>query len=161
MAKSYEVSKEDAAKIKKYRKGIKDKVIDRRLYAVELRGEGMRNQEVAEKLDVDKRQVSMWVRKYKNGGIEALHQKRGGRHHENLSVEKEKEILDKFKAEAKKGRIVEVSEIKKAYDEAVGRDTGTQIYNVLHRHKWRKVMPRSKHPKKASEEAIEASKKLT
>ncbi len=31
---------------------------------------------------------------------------------------------------------------------------------VLKRKGWRKVMPRSKHPKKASPEAIEASKKL-
>ncbi|MBR4040361.1 MAG: winged helix-turn-helix domain-containing protein [Clostridia bacterium] len=36
----------------------------------------------------------------------------------------------------------------------------TQIYYVLHRHGWRKIMPRSRHPKKASEEAIEASKNL-
>ncbi|MCI8758540.1 MAG: winged helix-turn-helix domain-containing protein [Oscillospiraceae bacterium] len=36
-----------------------------------------------------------------------------------------------------------------------------QIYCVLHRHGWRKVMPRSKHPKKASEDEIAASKKLT
>ncbi len=100
MAKAYEITKDDAEKIKEYRKGIKDKIIDRRLYAVQLCGEGMRNQ-------------------------------------------------------------VEVSEIKKEYDKAVVRDTGTQIYNVLHRHNWRKVMPRSQHPKKAIDEAIEASKKLT
>ena len=31
---------------------------------------------------------------------------------------------------------------------------------VLERHGWRKVMPRSKHPQKASDEAIEASKKI-
>ena len=34
------------------------------------------------------------------------------------------------------------------------------IYAVLHRNGWRKTMPRSRHPKKASDEAIEASKKL-
>ncbi|MDE7249890.1 MAG: winged helix-turn-helix domain-containing protein, partial [Lachnospiraceae bacterium] len=33
------------------------------------------------------------------------------------------------------------------------------IYCVLKRHGWRKVMPRSRHPKKASEEVIETSKK--
>ena len=31
---------------------------------------------------------------------------------------------------------------------------------LLERHNWRKVMPRSRHPKKASDEAIEASKKI-
>ena len=54
------------------------------------------------------------------------------------------------------------SEIKAAYQEAVGHSVGaSQIYYVLHRHKWRKVMPRSRHPKKASEEVIATSKKLT
>ncbi len=43
----------------------------------------------------------------------------------------------------------------------VGHSVGSgQIYYVLERHGWRKIMPRSKHPKKANEGAIEASKKL-
>jgi len=33
------------------------------------------------------------------------------------------------------------------------------IYYLLHRHKWRKIAPRSRHEKKAGEEAIEAYKK--
>jgi len=41
------------------------------------------------------------------------------------------------------------------------RISSGQIYRVLHRHDWRKVMPRSRHPKKASEEVIATSKKLT
>jgi hypothetical protein len=36
-----------------------------------------------------------------------------------------------------------------------------QIDRVLKRQEWRKVKPRSRHPKKAGTEAIEASKKLT
>ena len=52
--------------------------------------------------------------------------------------------------------------LKEAYDKAVGHKSGSgQIYFVLHRHGWSKKMPRSKHPQKASDEAIEASKKLT
>ena len=55
----------------------------------------------------------------------------------------------------------EVSEIKARYEEAVGNSIGgSQIYYVLKRHGWRKVMPRSRHPKKASEEVIATSKKL-
>ena len=51
--------------------------------------------------------------------------------------------------------------MKAAYIEKVGHSIGgSQIYRMLKRHGWRKVMPRSKHPKKANEEAIEASKKL-
>ena len=58
--------------------------------------------------------------------------------------------------------MVEISEIEEAYQEKVKHKIGNvQIYRVLRRHGWRKIMPRSKHPKKASEEAIEASKKLS
>ena len=81
-----------------------------------------------------------------------------------MSIAEEEALLEPFKKAAEVGQIVEVSEIKRAYEEAIGRSLENnhgQIYNVLHRHGWRKVMPRSKHPKKASQEEIEASKKLT
>ena len=62
---------------------------------------------------------------------------------------------------AENGEIVEVKEIKAAYQAAVDHPiSASQIYFVLKRHGWRKVMPRSKHPRKASEEEIAASKKL-
>lgn len=81
--------------------------------------------------------------------------------HRNMSYDEEEEFLSQFADKAEKGQIVEISEIKKAYEEKIGHKTGHgQIYFVLHRHGWRKLMPRSKHPKKASSEAIEASKKL-
>ena len=56
----------------------------------------------------------------------------------------------------------DVKAIKAAYDKKVGHETGHgQIYFVLHRHGWSKKLPRSKHPKSATPEAIDASKKLT
>ena len=71
-------------------------------------------------------------------------------------------MLKDLKGTGKKGEIIEVKEIAAAYQELVGHPIShAQIYYVLHRHEWRKVMPRSKHPKKASEEVIETSKKLT
>ena len=78
-----------------------------------------------------------------------------------MSIEEEAELLAPFKAEAEAGRVVEVSRIKAAYIEKVGHSIGSgQIYYVLKRQGWRKVMPRSQHPNKANEEAIDASKKL-
>ena len=78
-----------------------------------------------------------------------------------MSAEEEAALLEPFQAEAENGQIVEVSKIKAQYEEAVGHSIGgSQIYYVLERNGWRKVMPRSKHPKKASEEVIATSKKL-
>lgn len=161
MPKKYKISDEETKKIKEVRKRIKDKKVDKRLHAVQLRGEGMKNQEIAEKLDTTHRMVSSWVSAYAKGGIEALLAKKRIGNHRNMSFEEEKEFLSKYFIQAEKGQIVEVNEIKKEYIEKVGHSiSNEQIYRVLHRHNWRKVMPRSKHPKKASEEAIEASKKL-
>ena len=71
-------------------------------------------------------------------------------------------MLEPFRKDAEAGKMVSIKDIEAKYIEAVGHTIGTsQIYYVLHRHNWRKIMPRSKHPKKASEEAIAASKKLT
>ena len=78
-----------------------------------------------------------------------------------MSVEEELDILAPFKARAEKGEMVEISEIAKAYQSAVDHPVSRgQIYFVLHRYGWRKTMPRSRHPKKASEEEIAASKKI-
>ena len=65
MGKTYEISREEALEIKAYRKKVKDKYTDRRMYAVQLRGEGLKNQEVAEKLSIDKRMVSRYVSLYR------------------------------------------------------------------------------------------------
>ena len=78
-----------------------------------------------------------------------------------MSFAEEEQLLAPFREQTEKGELVEVSAIEAAYRETVGHSIGTsQIYYVLHRHGWRKVMPRRKHPKKATEEVIETSKKL-
>jgi len=54
---------------------------------------------------------------------------------------------------------INVLRIHKAYEEALGRCVPpSTVYRMLDRHKWRKVMPRPKHPKSKPEEQ-EAYKK--
>ena len=162
MPKTYKISAENAAEIKEVRKTITDKKVDRRLYAVQLRGEGLTNDEIAQKLDTSDKMVSQWVSAYiNNGGIAALLPKERIGMHRNLSIEEEKEFLSAYTNQAEAGQIIDLNELKAAYIEKVGHSIGeSQIYRMLERHGWRKVMPRSKHPQKASNEAIEASKKL-
>ena len=122
----------------------------------------MKPKDIAKKLDADKRQISRWASQFCTGkGINGLVPKVGGRIRENMSFEEETALLEQFKAKAEQGQIVETREIKEAYDKAIGhKSCYGQIYVVLHRHGWSKKMPRSKHPQKASDEAIKASKKL-
>lgn len=161
MRNVYEISQEEAAEIKAYRKNVKDKYTDRRMYAVQLRGEGLKNKEISEKLSIDKRMISRYVSLYRKGGIKSLeNQPRSGRP-TKMTYEEEENMLAKFKEKAEAGQIIEISEIKAEYESITGKSKSHgQIYYVLHRHGWRKIKPRSKHPKKANDEAIEASKKL-
>ena len=47
MKQKYIITAEDSAKIKEYRKQVKDKYLDRRLYAVQLLGEGKTAKEIS------------------------------------------------------------------------------------------------------------------
>jgi transposase len=162
MPKTYTISKAEAEEIALMRKTITDKRIDKRLHAIQLRGEGLKNSAIALKLDTATRVVSRWVSAYRNEGIQSL---MGGKHkgnRRNMSLAEEAEFLSEYKSLAEQGQLVEVGAIKAAYEAKVGHRIGSsQIYRVLRRHGWRKVLPRSKHPNKASEEEIATSKKLT
>ena len=158
----YAFSEEDKNAIKEARKKTRDKQQDRRLEVLELRCEGMTQKEIAEKTGFHRSHVSNLIKKYFEEGMGSIAEKHYVGNRKNMSYEEEEKLLAPFKEKANKGELVEVSAIEAVYREAVGHSIGTaQIYYVLHRHGWRKVMPRSRHPKKASDEVIETSKKLT
>lgn len=160
MPKKYKISREQIEEIIETRKTIKDKKADRRLRAVQLRGEGLNDKEIAERLETSSNMISYWVRLYVKEGLTGLLPKKQNGNRRNLTFQEEEKLLSQFYEKAKLGQIVEISEIKKAYADKIGFETKSHghIYEMLKRHGWRKVMPRSRHPKKASEEAIKASK---
>ena len=160
MASRYKFSEKEIEQIVTTRKANKDKRAEARLKALELRASGLQSEDVAQATGFHTAYITTLVRKYSQGGIEAIAGNHFGGNRRNINVEKEAEILAPFKERAEKGEIVEVSEIEAAYQAEVDHPIGnSQIYFVLHRHGWRKVMPRSKHQKKAREEVIEISKK--
>jgi len=92
-------------------------------------------------------------------GIIARKAPRGGRHRENLSLAQEADLLAPFIEKAKVGGILIVSEIKDALQTQLGRRVAlASVYNLLHRHDWRKLVPDKRHPK-SDPEAQEAFKK--
>lgn len=154
--------KKEIINLEKARKNTKNKNEDIRFKAIILKLKGVKTREIADKLDVGMSTIFEWLRNYKKGSISALKNKKRTGNRRNMSFEEEKEFLKQFEEKAKKGEIVTAKDIEKAYIEKVGHSIGNgQIYYVLKRHNWRKVMPRSKHPKKANEEEINSSKKLT
>ena len=162
MTGRYQFSEEEIKEIEQKRKENKDKRAEARLKALELRAKGAKAHEVAAATGFHAAYVTQLVGKYRNNGLKAIAGNHYGGNHRNMGVEREADILAPFKARAKKGELIQIREIAKAYQSAADHPVSRgQIYCVLHRHGWRKVMPRSKHPKKASEDEIAASKKLT
>ena len=94
------------------------------------------------------------------GGLPAeTKPKRGGRRRENMSKEEETAFLAPFFDKAARGGILIVSEIKRALDERMGRETAlASTYNLLHRNNWRKLAPDKIHPKTDVEAQLEWKK---
>ena len=161
MAKSYAISQSQLVEIEAAREKNRNKNIERRLYVLVMRAEGKSLEEISEKTGYHISTASKLIARYMRDGISAIAENHYKGNRRNMSFEEEAAILAPFIERAERGEMVDIKEIAVAYQKAVPHKiSDTQIYYVLHRHGWRKIMPRSRHPKKASEEAIEASKKL-
>jgi transposase len=153
---------EELALVELYIKQNKLKRVDKRLQAIKLYLEGNKQQAIADKLGYSREWVSKLWNEYRTNGLDEYARHKYGGNNRAMTLEEEKEILHKFEDKERKGELVTAKIIKKAFDEKRGKVTGRgYIYMLLKRHKARKIMPRPSHPKKASDEVIEASKKLT
>jgi len=164
IAKKGSLNIEQVNELKVVKSKNKDKNVDARLRALLLYAEGQKSKDIAAKTGFKDSYISELVRKYRKGGIAALCGKNYKGNRRNLSFAQEAALLSDFEEKAKAGQVITVADVKTAYEKAIGRSLDTsrgQIYRVLERHGWRKVMPRSKHPNKADEATIDASKKLT
>ena len=121
----------------------------------------MKDKQIADATGFHKKYVSALAVKYAHNGLDAIvHTKHGG-NRRNLKLAEEKSLLAEFEQKAREGQVISIGEIKARYDELIGHTSGSgTIYKLLARHGWRKLLPRSRHPKKADQEAIEATKKL-
>ena len=158
----YKLNEEQLREIQAARKRNKNKNAEKRLSALELRAKGVKDSEIASKLGYNPKYISHLVKKYLTKGIDVMLGAKREANRRNLSYAEESKFLESFKDKASAGQIVTAKEIRAAYEEKIGHACGSgQVYRLLKRHNWRKIKPRSQHSKKASNEAIEASKKLT
>jgi len=159
----YIITEQEYAEVKRLEKQNKHKSVNRRLQVIILRYEGMKDSEIARKLNYSSNKtISRLCTDFKKQGLAEYARHKYGGNNQAVDSAKEKEILDSFREKAESGKVVTAADIKRAFDEHRGKDTGRgYIYMLLERHNWRMVMPRGKHPKGANEAEIEASKKLT
>lgn len=164
MATAYKISKAEAEEIRATMKTVKNKHCCRRLEALALLGEGKTPEEVADIKGYHEKYVRTLRSEYCREGLKPfLEDGRKGGNNRVMSEEDAQKFLSAFEENAKTGQIITIEDVAKALDEITGKEraSSSTAYYFLKRHGWRKVMPRAKHPQKASDEAIDASKKLT
>lgn len=161
MATKYCITLDEYNTIKEAIKRNQNKRIDKKLQVIKLKYEGMTCKSIGEKLDYSKDRVAQLCKQFKLEGLEEFIRCKHTSHKRVMSETEEKEILDIFVEKANAGHVVTANDIRSEFEKKLGRKTdASYFYRLLKRHGWRKVMPRSQHPKKASEAEIEASKKL-
>ena len=84
---------------------------------------------------------------------------RGGRRRQNMTAEQERAALAPFLDRARTGGILVVSQVRAELEANLGRTMAlSSVYNLLHRHGWRKLAPDRQHPQ-SNPQAQQAWKK--
>ena len=143
------ISEAEYERIKAASKANKNKRVAKRLEVLELRYARKNNAEIAEKTGFNKLYVTTLIQTYKKQGLEEYIRIKQTSHRRNMSEEEEAEA----------GKVLTAETVRRKLEERLGRETSTNyVYRVMERNGWRKVMPRSRHPKAASQEEQDSSK---
>lgn len=121
------------------------------LYMAKAKGFSAR--EIADIVGVSVYSINKWVYNFNHLGEESVYSHgRGGNRTSFLSWEEEEELLAEIGKQAEKGLLVVVKTIKAEIEARIGRLVSKDYpYDLLHRHGWRRVVPRPKHPKQDAE----------
>jgi transposase len=106
-----------------------------RIQMVLLRESGMTQPLIAAAMGVSLSTVNRAHMAYDHGGLEALRPRpSGGRKRENMTLEDEKALLARFAKAAGAGEMLNIHDLKVAYEKAIGHETSkSAIYNLLAR----------------------------
>jgi len=80
--------------------------------------------------------------RFKREGVQCFSRRsKGGRKRENMSFDREAKILYKFARRARKGRVLDVRQIKQAYELSIGKAVPwSTIYRLIARHGLRHLL---------------------
>jgi transposase len=161
MKKRYTVSPTQAQEARQLMKTTKNVRVYRRLEVIALLGEGHSEVETAEMTHFSLHTLPILRRKFAHLGFKSLMNNHKGRPAQ-LSFEEVEQFLETYRESSEKAEILNVKQMWLDFQAHFGISyTLEAFYRLLKKHNWRKVKPRPEHPKKASLEEIEASKKLT
>ena len=90
----------------------------------------------------------VWSDYLRGGLVAAQGRPKGGRRHQNLTVNQERALLQPLHQQAQAGQLITARSLKTRYETQVGHAVpDSTVYRLLARHQWRRVTPRPKHPK--------------
>ena len=118
--KRYTFTLEETQEIKAARKKNRDKNVEKRLAALEMRAEGKQNKEISEKTGFHTQYITVLVSRYKANGLASITESHYHGNHRNLSYAEEEALLEPFRQASNAGKTVSVHDIETAYREAVG-----------------------------------------
>ncbi len=144
------VSSTDMAKISGLMREAKTASDLRRLQCVYFRGQGIELEDICKLVQYHKKHIKrIWTEYFKNGVNSLITKPKGGRNNANLSEAEEIELLEKHSEKAKDGKIIKITPLHKALCEKLKKDVAiSTTYRLAHRHGWRKIEPRPRHPKR-------------
>lgn len=92
----------------------------------------------------------VWTSNARNNYIKSreipVNMKKGLRNKAYMSFEEEGEFLMPYLGKAREGVLLEVSQVHRALENRLGKRISlSTTYNMLHRHKWRKLSPDKRH----------------
>lgn len=121
------------------------------------------SKEIASTVGMTTGVVKQYIYIYNHAGPEGYTpSSRGGRRFGLLSLEKERELLKLCESRASVGSVITASSLRDTFDKEVGKSVSIfYLYDVLHRHGWRKITPRPRHPKADTKIQEEFKKKYT
>jgi transposase len=150
----------EQAEIRKEMQASESREQFQRWQAIYLVGKGLRVEQVAEYIGITKGTVYQWIFQYNHEGPESFQLRgRGGRRFGLMSFEEEADFLEHLRAEAARGEIVGAFWLRERLEKKLGHKVSKDyLYDLLHRHDWRKVVPRPRHPKADVEKQEEFKK---
>jgi transposase len=112
-----------------------------------LRESGMTQPAIAATMGVSLSTVNRAHTAYDRGGLKALEPRPvGGRKRENMTLAEEAALLAGFAKAAGAGEMLNIHDLKAAYEKAIGyRTSNSTVYSLLAQHGWRTLTPRPFH----------------
>ena len=110
---------------------------------------GLRAKAIAEYVGIAPGTVYQWVLQYNRYGADKfVLEGRGGRRSGLMGMGEEAQLLKDLEAEAQQGRVVGAFTVRRQVENKLGKKVSKDYpYDLLHRHGWRKIVPRPEHPK--------------